>query len=127
MRAKPTAVRSLGVDEAQHRRRERRQQELRQRNPHQHAADFHRPVTLDRRQVLRDDVRRGQNGEAEERDEQEKQREVAARGEAQIDPGPVIGQLLHDEGDEQQPPADQQPEINPEFSQSSRLPWSSAA
>ncbi len=31
------------------------------------------------------------------------------RREAQIDPGPVMGELLHDEGGEQEPSAEQQP------------------
>ena len=76
------------LHETKQRRHHRGQQELRQRDPHQNAADLDRTVVLHHGQKLRDEIRRREDGKAKERDQKEQQRNVAARGIAQIDPRP---------------------------------------
>src|SRR5262249_36865179 len=63
---------------------------------------------MNRREVLRNDVRRGENDESEKGYEEENQRDVAAEREMQIDPWPIIDEFVHDEGDDQETAGQQQ-------------------
>src|SRR4029077_810896 len=97
-----------GVDETKYRGHHRCGEKLRQCDPFQDAADFYRAVVLHRRQILRNDVRRGENNETKKRNKKQQQRHITTDCETQIDPRPRMPKLMYNEGYEQQNPAEQQ-------------------
>ncbi len=105
------------VRPAQHQGRQRAEDQLRRGDPHQGLADLQRPEPTHRAEVLRDQIGGGQDGQAQEGDEQQKPRHGLGEDHLQIEEGCGGAPLVDHEGDDQKDSCQEQrphqPRIQP--------------